>query len=254
VREYYRCIRLFRDVCRKIYQQFLDTPPDKRDATSVIYYIHNAPYPTEFEKLCDIYNLLWAGHDTTGYTIAWGVYHLSSNPRALKKLQQELDAATFENEFPTYEELGQLPYFNACVKEFMRITPVVGNGGLRQTEGGIKVTSRGVDYWIPGGYEIFFPLLPPFRDDRIWGDGKVFRPERWLEASEEQLKLYNKVFQPFSVAPRSCIAQHLASIEVRMTMAALFKRFEFEVTTEPDPYYAITYKPRGLMVKPIRRT
>jgi len=255
VREYYQSIRLFRDVCRKIYRQFLDTPPDKQDATSIISYIHNNPgYQCEFEKLCDIYNLLWAGHDTTGYTIAWGVYHLSSNPRALKKLQQELDAATFENEFPTYEELGQLPYFNACVKEFMRITPVVGNGGLRQTEGGIKVTSRGVDYWIPGGYEIFFPLLPPFRDDRIWGDGKVFRPERWLEASEEQLKLYNKVFQPFSVAPRSCIAQHLASIEVRMTMAALFKRFEFEVTTEPDPYYAITYKPRGLMVKPIRRT
>ncbi|CEM28838.1 unnamed protein product [Vitrella brassicaformis CCMP3155] len=255
VREYYQSIRLFRDVCRKIYRQFLDTPPDKQDATSIISYIHNNPgYQCEFEKLCDIYNLLWAGHDTTGYTISWAVYHLSSNPRVLKKLQQELDAATFAEELPSYDELNHLPYFNACVKEIMRISPVVSNGTRRQTESGFKVTSRGVDYWIPGGYQMLAPLFARVRDDRIWGDGKVFRPERWLEASEEQLTVYNKLFQPFSIAPRSCIAQHLALIEVRMTIAALFKGYEFEITTEPEFFYSITYKPRGLMVKPIKRS
>ncbi|CEL98166.1 unnamed protein product [Vitrella brassicaformis CCMP3155] len=255
VREYYQSIRLFRDVCRKIYRQYLDTPPEKQDAASIISYIHNNPgYQCEFEKLCDIYTLLWAGHDTTGYTISWAVYHLSSNPPVLKKLQQELDAAKFAEELPSYDELAQLPYFNACVKEIMRISPVVSNGTRRQTESGFKVTSRGVDYWIPGGYQMFVPLFARLRDDRIWGDGKVFRPERWLEASEEQLKVYNKLFQPFSIAPRSCIAQHLALIEVRMTIAALFKRYEFEITTEPEFFYSITYKPRGLMVKPIKRS
>ncbi|CEM18669.1 unnamed protein product [Vitrella brassicaformis CCMP3155] len=240
VRKYYKALRLFRHVCNKIYRNYLDTPPDKRDTTSVIAYIHKAPYPSEFEKICDIYNLLWAGHDTTGYTISWGIYHLSTNPQVLKKMQQELDGASFAGQLPTYEELSQLPYFNACIKEILRLTPVASNGSFRKTEGGIKVTSRGVDYWIPGGCEIGTPILAGMRDDRIWGDGKVFRPERWLEATEEELKLYNKTFLPFSIPPRSCIGSNLAMIEVRLTMAALFSRFVFEVTKPPEPYFSIT--------------
>mmetsp|Transcript_51504 Transcript_51504/g.129375 ORF Transcript_51504/g.129375 Transcript_51504/m.129375 type:complete len:261 (-) Transcript_51504:833-1615(-) len=244
----------YREIVQRIYQHYLNTPAEQRDPTSIMSYIHNAPYETEFARLSDIYTLINAGHDTTGYTLAWGIYHLGSNPRVLKKLQQELDAAKFAEELPSYDELAQLPYFNACVKEIMRISPAVSNGTRRQTESGFKVTSRGVGYWIPGGYQMFVPLFARLRDDRIWGDGKVFRPERWLEASEEQLKVYNKLFQPFSIAPRSCIAQHLALIEVRMTIAALFKGYEFEITTEPEFFYSITYKPRGLMVKPIKRS
>ncbi|CEM12702.1 unnamed protein product [Vitrella brassicaformis CCMP3155] len=254
VRRYHGAIGMFRRLCQEMYRQFLDTPPEQRDPTSIIFHIHKAPYASDFERIGDIFMLFLAGHDTTGFTISWGVYHLAKNPRVLKKLQQELDGADFAGDLPTYEELSPLPYFNACIKEIMRISPVASNGSIRQTEGGMKVTSGGVDYWLPGGYEIYAAIMPVLTDDRIWGDGNVFRPERWLEASEEQLKLYNKAFQPFSMAPRSCIGTNLAMIEVRLTMAVLFTRYEFEVIQEPTPVSAVTYKPQGLTVRSIKRT
>jgi len=243
----------YREIVQRIYQHYLNTPAEQRDPTSIMSYIHNAPYETEFARLSDIYTLINAGHDTTGYTLAWGIYHLGSNPRVLKKLQEELDGASFVGPFPTYEELSDLKYFNACVKELMRITTVASNGQFRTLDRSVKLTSKGVDYYIPAGYDIAFPFLPAFTAADIWGDGKAFRPERWLESSEEQLKVYNNVLRPFGIGPRACIGQNLATIEIRLTLAGLLRRYEFDVTAEPEPYFAITYKPRGLRVKPIRR-
>ncbi|CEL91868.1 unnamed protein product [Vitrella brassicaformis CCMP3155] len=254
VREFHAKQRAVREICEKVDKHFIDTPIEQRDPTSIMSYIHKAPYEDYYERLADVYILLIAGHDTTGYSLAWGIYHLASNPLVLKKLQQELDGASFAGEFPNYDELSSLTYFNAVVKEIMRITTVASNGQFRAVDRGVKLTSKGVDYYIPPGYEVVVPFLPTLTAADIWGDGKVFRPERWLEASEEQLKLYNKVMQPFGVGPRACIGQNLATIEIRLTLAALFRRYWFEVTTEPEPYFAITYKPRGLQVKPIKRT
>lgn len=53
----------------------------------------------------------------------------------------------------------------------------------------------------------------------------AFRPERWLE-SEDDLHRY---WVPFGRGSRSCLGQHFATAELYIAIAALVRRFDFEL-------------------------
>lgn len=52
-----------------------------------------APYPSDEARVADIMTFLLAGHDTTGYTVAWTLVELARNKDAMTCLQAELDGA-----------------------------------------------------------------------------------------------------------------------------------------------------------------
>mmetsp|Transcript_74671 Transcript_74671/g.199979 ORF Transcript_74671/g.199979 Transcript_74671/m.199979 type:complete len:96 (-) Transcript_74671:500-787(-) len=61
-------------------------PPPPQD-TSIIANIIRCPYPNEGQRAADVLTLLIAGHDTTGYTLAWTLVELSRQPRVLAKMR-----------------------------------------------------------------------------------------------------------------------------------------------------------------------
>jgi cytochrome P450 len=70
-----------------------------------------------------------AGSDTTGITLAAILYHLIRNPSAMQKLQREFDDATTQGTLSTpalFNEAIKLPYFQAVIKESLRMHPAVG--------------------------------------------------------------------------------------------------------------------------------
>ena len=62
---------------------------------------------------------------------------------------------------------------------------------------------------------------------KIWGsDVEVFRPERWLEASEEQRVLMHRADLTFSAGKRMCLGLNVAWLEMKKVIPALIMNFE----------------------------
>lgn len=184
--------------------------------------------------------LLIAGSDTTANSLSALSYHLATHPEVQRKLQAELDlhipiesSQETEDEADTllppsdgvveYEKIKNLPYLNACVKEALRLHSTVGTGLPRVVPSG-KTFSFGGETFKAGS----IISVPSFTTNRssVWGsDAEEFRPERWLEEGSGS---FNKYFVPFSVGPRACVGRNLATMDMMLVAATIFRRYEFE--------------------------
>lgn len=83
-----------------------------------------------------------AGSDTTAIGLSSLVFHLYSSPQCLKKVREEIE----NHELPTkplFKDVQKLPYFQAAVKESMRLNPGVGLPLWRVVpQGGIVIDGR----------------------------------------------------------------------------------------------------------------
>lgn len=73
-----------------------------------------------------------------------------------------------------------------------------------------------------------------FRNPENFIDPDSFRPQRWLPAThplyESKYASDNKaVFKPFSHGTRDCIGKNLAYAEMRVIIARILFRFDFEL-------------------------
>ncbi|KAL9567270.1 hypothetical protein ACKAV7_008512 [Fusarium commune] len=134
--------------------------------------------------------------------------------KVYEKLQREIgeaDQAGHLSEYVTYQESLELPYFQATLKEAMRMHPAVGFPLERYVpEGGAEICG----YNLPAGTNISTsaPLMHMNKD--VFGnDAKTFRPERWLEASPEQLSLMDRTFFASSLRSLDTVLE-LASVKI----------------------------------------
>jgi cytochrome P450 len=92
--------------------------------------------------------LIVAGGETTAAFLSGIVFYMVQHPEALHKLEKEV-RERFESESDiTAAAVWELPYFNACVKEGLRLCPAVPFGHPRMVpKGGDEVLGQ----WLPGG-------------------------------------------------------------------------------------------------------
>jgi cytochrome P450 len=69
--------------------------------------------------------LIIAGSETTATALSGLTYWITTNPQALKNVQEEVRAAFSTEEEITMVSTGQLKYLNACLEEAMRMYPPV---------------------------------------------------------------------------------------------------------------------------------
>lgn len=69
------------------------------------------------------------------------------------------------------------------------------------------------------------------RDPRWWDDPNSFAPDRWTSAPRPEYAYF-----PFGGGPRHCIGLRFAMTELKLALATLTQRVEFERVTETiDP-------------------
>src|SRR5690606_29609479 len=128
-----------------------------------------------------------AGSDTSATTIRCVMLHLLSNPRVYQRLQAEIDEAieTAKISSPIKDAEGRrLPYLQAVIKEGLRMMPPSSGAFFKMVppEGDI-IDGK----FIPGGTQVGSNVMALHRSKKIYGpDADIYRPERWLEAGEEQ--------------------------------------------------------------------
>jgi hypothetical protein len=132
---------------------------------------------------------IFAGADTTAISLRAIFYYLCRTPSAHSKLLAEIDQADREGRLSdpvTFAEAQELRYFQAVVKEALRMHPAVGFLLERVVpRGGAEVCGT----WLAGGTIVGINPWVVARDKEVYGeDSEDFRPERWLTADEQQLK------------------------------------------------------------------
>ncbi|EXJ66931.1 uncharacterized protein A1O5_10126 [Cladophialophora psammophila CBS 110553] len=181
-------------------------------------------------------NNIIAGSDTTAVSLRACFYYLTKTPRAFEKLVAEIDEAEKNGQLSTYisyEECLKLPYLQAVMKEAMRLHPGVALPLERYVppEG---ATICGVD--LPGGTNVSITAPVVQMDRAIYGsDVDAFRPERWLEASAEQLKLMDRSFLAFGAGARTCIGKNISILEMGKFIPQILRHFHIEwASSEPE--------------------
>lgn len=131
-------------------------------------------------------------------------YLVLNHPHVYTTLQAEIDAAQEEgglSEIVTYAEVQKLEYFQACLKESMRLRPAVGLGIYR------KVPPEGAEIggnFYPGGTEVAVNGWVLHRDKSVFGeDVEQYRPERWFERDAKFMNshMYQVSSSPVADAP-----------------------------------------------------
>jgi cytochrome P450 len=137
-------------VARKILNDYRQLKNPTKD-TIIDRIMTNKSAITSHEHLAAEIILFWvAGHDTTGYSLAWLLLALTRRPDLQRELRTDL-AARAPSDWSQSEMLRKL------AKESMRLSPVTA-GSIRAT-GKDLISKNGCI--IPKGSIIFLPVYPP---------------------------------------------------------------------------------------------
>ncbi|WP_340097784.1 cytochrome P450 [Salinibaculum salinum] len=162
----------------------------------------------------EMMTFLFAGHETTALSLTFTWDLLSRNPGAADRLRAELDE-TLDGR-PTIEDVFELDYTEAVVRESMRLYPPA-HEIRRQPADDVEIAG----YRVPKGALVVLPTWVLHRDGRYWDDPEAFRPERWLPTNESETDRPEFAYFPFGGGPRHCIGHRFAMTEAQLVLATL---------------------------------
>jgi Cytochrome P450 len=132
-----------------------------------------------------------AGSDSTGVVMRTVWYNLLAHPSSLRRFHEELLEAERKNALtrplPTWNEVRDLPYLDACINEAVRLHPPFCLPFERVVpEGGVTICGQ---YFARGTVVGISPYVVNRHRPTFGEDADVWRPERWLGHSEEHKRM-----------------------------------------------------------------
>ncbi|CAI6333040.1 unnamed protein product [Periconia digitata] len=179
-------------------------------------------------------SMVFAGSETTAISLSSVFYFIVRHPQVYAKLMQELDDAVANgvvearsDKTVSWSESQKLPYLDAVIQESFRLHPAPGLNLER------IVPPQGMDVlgtFVPGGTIIGCNAWVLHRRPEVFGaDVDVFRPERWIEAKPEQLRVMKATMFQFGAGARTCIGKNVSLLEVYKLVPSFLRRFEIEL-------------------------
>lgn len=159
------------------------------------------------------------------------IYNLAKNPDKQEKLREELMSILPEKDTPlTGDNMKQMPYLRAVIKESLRLYPPAMVNSRRTTE---NLVIRG--YQVPKDVDIMMGMLHIYRNEAYFGSPTQFVPERWLRQPQDETICPHSMKQshPFSYLPfgfgsRFCAGKRIAEMEIEVFMSRLFRNYKVE--------------------------
>ncbi|KAF8860062.1 cytochrome P450 [Acephala macrosclerotiorum] len=185
--------------------------------------------------------------DTTATTMTAWLFNLMKNPTVMRKLTSEIEAANLSDP-PSFAEVNKLPYLNAVLKESMRICPTPTWPMKRKVpQGGATIAGM----FFPEGTTVGCMPSAIYMNPATFGeDAETFRPERWLEADDESLRSMETARLGFSRGRRSCLGQHIATMQMKKVISSLLMMFELKLV-DPNASLEADFSPAIACLKPL---
>jgi cytochrome P450 len=189
----------------------------------------NNNYKDDSHRIADIVMFLFAGHDTTAYSLSWTLLELARHPEETNRLRKALNGS---------DDLLAQQMLKDVLREGMRLRPVNPGVGVRTTGRDFYMKDKVIV--IPKGSQVLFPSMVLTRHGVE--DAEEFCPSRWRDHPD-------KSFLLFSTGRRNCVGQSLALAEITWVLSRLCAKYDFEVVDEGHPEFCVILKCVGARLK-----
>lgn len=178
--------------------------------------------------------MLAAGSSTTSTTAAITCHMLSWCPEAQDRLYKELKDAFPDPDKIELREVQPLPFVRACIKETMRLYPVIPGPLERRLGEPVQIDG----HTLQKGVVASVAAYTQGRLEDVFPEPLQWKPERWIDASPEELKTMEACWTAFGSGSRSCPGSNLALNELHLMIAAIYRRFK-SVKTDKEPEFVL---------------
>ncbi|GKA37838.1 cytochrome P450, partial [Tanacetum coccineum] len=171
-----------------------------------------------------VVELFVAGTDTVASTIEWFMAELLKNKHVMHKVQDELKKGIISNSINSIMEtdFSTFSYFSACIKETLRLHPVVP---LLLPRRAVE-TCEVMGYTIPKNSQVWVNIWAISRDPHVWEDPNSFNPERFLSTNLDFTRHEFK-FTPFGGGRRMCPGLRYGIKSLETVLASLILGFDW---------------------------
>ncbi|KAG0716064.1 Cytochrome P450 2L1 [Chionoecetes opilio] len=181
-----------------------------------------------------VFDLFFAGSETTVNTFIWMCYYLAAHPHVQRKLHAEIDEVLPDGVLASLAEKSRMPYTEAVANEVLRISTLVNFGIQHMASADTQLGG----YSIPKGTIVSSNVYAVHEDDNNWNRPLDFLPERWL-GEDGKFTMKKEGFLPFGVGKRVCVGESLARMELFILTTVIFQSF----TVAPPPGKTINLVP-----------
>lgn len=168
-----------------------------------------------------------AGHETSATALLWWSRLMAEHPESARRAQIEVDTV-LQGGMPGAEQMAQLPWLTATLKEALRLYPPVAALMTRRTTAPFTLGGRAV----PRGTMLRVTPWVLHRDERWFARADTFVPDRFLDGAAP---IEKGAWIPFGVGPRVCIGQHFAMLEMTLLAAMLLQRYTLTLPAGAAP-------------------
>ncbi|XP_075161396.1 putative cytochrome P450 12c1, mitochondrial isoform X2 [Haematobia irritans] len=170
-------------------------------------------------------DLLLFGVEPTSSIMSGLLLCVATNPEKQEILRKEILKQIGKRDHFTIENMNNLPYLRACIKEAIRIYPLVF-GNNRTTAMDLCLSG----YQIPKGTNVFLVSNLLLQEEKYFPKPKEFLPERWLRDNTNELKATSipNIYLPFGFGPRSCVGKRIVELQLELTLANIVRNFQME--------------------------
>ncbi|XP_038218945.1 probable cytochrome P450 49a1 [Zerene cesonia] len=191
-------------------------------------------------------DMFLVGIDTTSNAVASTLYQLSMRPQIQDRLYEEI-TNVLQGRSLKAGDINQMPYLKACIKEVLRLYPVVIGNGRQLTKDTVIC-----GYKIPKGTQVIFQHYVMGNSEEYFTNAKEFEPERWLQRSSFKHPFASL---PFGFGKRMCLGRRFAELEMHVMICKMVQTFKMEYHHDPLDYHIHPmYTPNGpLRIKLIER-
>ncbi|EXJ67488.1 uncharacterized protein A1O5_09501 [Cladophialophora psammophila CBS 110553] len=224
---------LWQDVTQNLLKEFQqhELPLDKTQkfmATPML--VNEDPYLgrrlTQLELVEELMGITFAGSGTTSSTLTYLLYAMSKDMGRQERLRQELRTVAGTS----LNEVKNLPYLNAVLKETFRLYPTIMSTLPRILDRPVNIG----DHVLPPGTLVGMQNYVHHRDAELFHRPDEFLPERWLEENGNALRIRDmeSALTPFSLGPRNCIGQNLAKAELYLAVSNIFGKLRLQLNAD----------------------
>ncbi|XP_019085400.1 PREDICTED: cytochrome P450 71B3-like [Camelina sativa] len=170
-----------------------------------------------------------AGVDTSAITIIWAMAELITNPRVMKKTQDEIRTCIGikQNGRIEEEDTHKLHYLKLVIKETLRLHPAAPLLLPRETMADIKIQG----YDIPCKTLLLINAWSIGRNPKLWRNPEEFNPDRFIDCPIDY-KGNNFEMLPFGSGRKICPGMAFGIATIELTLLNLLYFFDWRLPGE----------------------
>ncbi|KAK9147521.1 hypothetical protein Scep_006278 [Stephania cephalantha] len=182
---------------------------------------------TTTELVDECKTFFFGGQETTALALTWTLLLLALHPEWQITLREEIKQVIGDDghHLLDYNMISRLKKMGWVMNEALRLYSPAPNI-QRQTREEIRVSGK----TIPIGTNLWIDVVSMHHDPELWGsDVNEFKPERFKDDVNGECK-HKMGFLPFGFGGRMCVGRNLSTMEYKIVLTLMLRRFSFEVS------------------------